>query len=73
MYVYAYNPSSKPVSALRIPMAGALRIAPKVIPFDFGKARFRGGKRIKPVNGVLTIPMDLAPRSEVLFELKNCQ
>ena len=73
MYVYAYNPSSRPVSALRIPMAGAMRIAPKVVPFDFGKARFRGGKRMAPANGVLTIPVDLAPRSEVLFELKDCQ
>ena len=43
--------------------------APKVVPFDFGKARFRGGKRVKPVRGNLTIPVDLAPRSEVLYEI----
>ena len=73
MYVYAYNPSGKPVSTLEIPMAGALRIAPKVVPFDFGKTRFQGGKRIVPKDGVLSIPVDLAPRSEILFEIKNCQ
>ena len=69
IYVYAYNPSSKPVSTLRIPMDGPLMIAPKVVPFDFGKGRFRGGKRIKPEKGFLTVPVDLAPRSEALFEL----
>ena len=49
-------------------------IAPKVVPFDFGEdgPRFRGGKRIKPKKGVLTIPVDLAPRSEILFEI-NCK
>ena len=70
MYVYAYNPSAQPVSALEIPVEGASMMAPKVVPFDFGKSRFRGGKRIAPVNGTLTIPVDLAPRSEILFEIK---
>ena len=77
IYVYAYNPSSQPVSALRVTLkgvlAGPLFIAPKAVPFDFGEdgPRFRGGKRIRPANGVLTIPVALAPRSEVLFEIKK--
>ena len=41
-----------------------------IAPFDFGKGRFRGGKRIAPKKGVLTIPIDLASRDEVLFEIK---
>jgi hypothetical protein len=73
VYVYAYNPSSNPVSALRIPVARALRIAPKVTPLDFAKNRFKGGKRIAPKGGVLSIPVDLQPRSEVLFEIQNFQ
>ena len=77
IYVYAYNPTSQPVSALRVTLkgvlAGPLFIAPKAVPFDFGEdgPRFRGGKRIRPANGVLTIPVALAPRSEVLFEIKK--
>ena len=74
IYVYAYNPSSKPVSALRVtltgPLAGPLYIAPKAVPYDFGKERFQGGKRIKPVRGTLTIPVKLAPRCEALFEIR---
>ena len=70
IYVYAYNPSSHPITSLGIPMDYALKIAPKVNPFDFEKSRFRVGKRIAPKNGVLTIPVDLAPRSEVLFEIR---
>ena len=70
VYVYAYNPSSKPVSSLRVPVDGPMKTAPRVAPFDFGKGLFRGGKRIAPKKGVLTIPVDLAPRSEVLFEIK---
>ena len=74
VYVYAYNPSSQPVSVLRIPAPTyALRIAPKVTPLDFAKHRFKGGKRIAPSEGYLTIPVDLAPRSEVLFEIQNFQ
>ena len=73
MYVYAYNPSSRPVSAIEIPMAGALRIAPKVTPLDFAKNRFKDGRRISPKDGVLSIPVDLQPRSEVLFEIQNFQ
>ena len=70
VYVYAYNPSSKPVSALHVTVTGPLYIAPKVIPFDFERDGFRGGKRIAPKKDVLTIPVDLAPRSELLFEIK---
>ena len=74
IYVYAYNPSSKPVSALRVtltgPLAGPLYIAPKAVPYHFGEERFRGGKRIKPVRGTLTIPVELAPRCEALFEIR---
>ena len=73
LYVYAYNPSSRPVSALRIPVERALRSAPKVTPLDFAKNRFKGGRRISPKDGVLSIPVDLQPRSEVLFEIQNCQ
>ena len=73
IYVYACNPSSNPVSTLRIPVPRALRIAPKVTPLDFEKHRFKGGKRISPKDGVLSIPVDLVPRSEVLFRIENCQ
>ena len=74
VYVYAYNPSSHPVTVLRIPAPTyALRIAPKVTSLDFAKHRFKGGKRIAPAEGYLTIPVDLAPRSEVLFEIQNFQ
>ena len=73
IYVYAYNPSSNPVSTLRIPVPRALRIAPKVTPLDFEKHRFKGGKRISPKGSVLSIPVNLVPRSEVLFKIENCQ
>jgi hypothetical protein len=42
----------------------------KVVPFDFGKAVFRGGKKIRARDGQLVIPTELAPRSEILFEIK---
>ena len=71
LYVYAYNSSSKPVSTISVPMDGPLMIAPKVVPFNFKKGGFRGGKRIKPKNGDLTIPVNLAPRCEALFEIKQ--
>jgi hypothetical protein len=41
-----------------------------VTPYDFGKTAFRGGKRVKPQDGRLVIPLDLAPRREALFEIK---
>ena len=66
VYVYAYNGSDKPVTEISVPMEGRR----KVVPFDFGKAVFRGGKKVKARDGRLYIPVDLAPRSEVLFEIK---
>ena len=66
VYVYAYNVSDKPVSSVSIPMGGRC----KVTPYDFGKTAFRGGKRVKPQDGRLVIPLDLAPRCEALFEIK---
>ena len=66
VYVYAYNVSDKPVSSVSIPMGGRC----KVTPYDFGKTAFRGGKRVKPKDGRLVIPLDLAPRCEALFEIK---
>ena len=70
VYVYVYNPSSRPVPSLRIPVGRALLIAPKVTPLDFEKNRFDGGERIAPAGGYLTIPVDLAPRGEALYEIK---
>ena len=71
VYVHVYNPSDEPVkSAVEIEVGSALKIAPKVVPFDFGKARFKGGKRISPKGEVLTVPVDLAPHGEALFEIK---
>ena len=66
MYVYAYNGSDKPVNEVSVPMEGRR----KVVPFDFEKAVFRGGKKIRARDGQLVISTNLAPRSEILFEIK---
>lgn len=66
VYVYACNVSGKPVTSVSVSMEGRY----KVIPFDFGKNAFRGGKKVTSQEGRLTIPVDLASRSEVLFEIK---
>ena len=67
VYVYVYNPSQKPVQAVSVSMPGRRH---KVLPFDFGMTRFGKGKRIKVRDGFLSIPVDLAPRSEALYEIK---
>ena len=66
VYVYAYNGSDRPVTEVSVPMEGRR----KVVPFDFGKAVFRGGKKVRARDGQLVIPTELAPRSEILFEIK---
>ena len=66
VYVYAYNGSDKPVTEVSVPMEGRR----KVVPFDFGKAVFRGGKKVRARDGQLVISTNLAPRSEILFEIK---
>ena len=67
VYVYVYNPSQKPVSAVSVSMSGRRH---KAVPFDFGNTRFRKGKHIKVRDGFLSIPVDLAPRCEALYEIK---
>jgi hypothetical protein len=66
VYVYVYNPSSEPVAAVTVPMEGRH----KVVPFDFGRSAFKGGKRIGARDGQLSIPLNLPARSEMLFEIK---
>jgi hypothetical protein len=66
VYVYAYNVSDKPVTAVSIQMKGRH----KVVPFDFGKSVFQDGKKIGSHDGRLVIPTNLPPRSEILFEIK---
>ena len=66
VYVYAYNGSDKPVTEVSVPMEGRR----KVVPFDFGKAVFRGGKKVRARDGQLVVSTNLAPRSEILFEIK---
>ena len=64
-YIYAYNPTSEPIARLTLDMAGTR----KVRQFDIEKAVFGKAVKIK-ADGVLEIPVSLAPRSEVLYEIK---
>ena len=65
VYIYAYNPTGKTVETISIKMTGSRRVR----QFDFDGARFGVSFRVK-AGGTLEIPAALAPRSEVLYEIK---
>ena len=66
LYVYAYNPSAETIDAITVDAAG-VRSAK---PFDFDALRFGSSVKVKASDGQFVIPVSLAPRSELLFEVK---
>ena len=66
IYVYAYNPSANPVNALTLEISGKYKLS----AFDFATATFGPASQVNAEGAALTIPVSLAPRSEILFEIK---
>jgi len=65
VYIYAYNPTGKDIDAISLKLSGTRRVR----QLDFGSAAF--GRKFKVrSDGTLVIPAGLAPRGEVLFEIK---
>ena len=65
VYIYAYNPTDKDIDAISLKMSGRRRVR----QFDFACATFGKEYKVK-AKGTLVIPAGLAPRGEVLFEIK---
>ena len=67
VYVYVFNSTEHYVTGISVSMEGRRH---KCRPYDFDKARFRGGMGNKGQNGTLFIPVKMPPRSEMLYEIK---
>lgn len=66
-YVYAYNPGTAPVAAITLPYPKAKG---KAASLDFAAHRFGKAAVIQAAGGSLSLPVNLGPREEILFEIR---